>query len=136
MILLIGPFAEDLKSTRHLLVIPYGILQYVPYGILMPSDTQDDFRHLPYLIKTHNIQYAWSIALMQQPLLSATSIEEDYTGFAPRFSAQDTLEVDSIFAYRKDLSALHYNRQEIEQCSQYFSGKLCVDEEATGISFP
>ena len=61
---LIAPIASFLKDSNSLLIVPDGALYTLPFEILI-SDTTDLYRNnfadFPYLIKSHDVSYAFSL---------------------------------------------------------------------------
>jgi CHAT domain-containing protein len=63
---LIGPAAAALTGTRQIVVVPDGVLNYLPFEALVaPLDGQDfsDWSSLPYLIRRFELRYAPSATM-------------------------------------------------------------------------
>lgn len=63
---LIAPVADRL--TEKLIVVPDGVLGYIPFEALLSATPEDlgDFATYPYLIKKHQISYAYSATLLKE----------------------------------------------------------------------
>lgn len=62
---LIAPIADQIEGYERLVIIPEGILNYLPFEVLLSSNTEINFQKMPYLIKTHDISYHYSMSLYQ-----------------------------------------------------------------------
>ena len=67
--LLISPLSHD-TLPRKLILVPDGILAYVPFDALLskavPDSLQDKFTFYPYLFLQHEISYAYSATLWEK----------------------------------------------------------------------
>lgn len=82
---LIKPIEAKL-SDKNLIIIPDGILGYIPFEILLSQKTMTDKPDpagLPYLIKTHAISYNYSASLISADNKSKKFPKYQFTGFAP-----------------------------------------------------
>src|SRR5688572_2873023 len=65
--MLISPVAEKLSGIKRLVIIPDGLLGYLPFEILLSStgsNTADDsLKHLPYLLTKFIIRYEHSATI-------------------------------------------------------------------------
>lgn len=83
---LIEPIAKQITGQQKLIIIPEGILNYVPFEVLVSSDKEIDFQKMPYLIKDFEISYHYSISLYT-----------DFTQKAPYQHANAMLAVAPVF---------------------------------------
>jgi CHAT domain-containing protein len=60
---LIEPIAHQINGQQKLIIIPEGILNYLPFEVLLSSDQEIDFQKMPYLINGFEISYHYSISL-------------------------------------------------------------------------
>lgn len=128
--LLIKPIDSKLSDKDKLVFVPHGILSYLPFSILHEKNSSTDFRKLPYLLKNHQIHYAWSLAFYGTEINSAPKIRGDFRGFAPSFKQQ---KVPS--AYRANLSELPRAKEETENALKYFKGSIFSDSLASVNNF-
>ena len=85
---LIKPVENKISGVKNLIVIPEGILNYLPFEALLTRKIKatDDinFSSLPYLIKDFNISYHFSASFFQKNKRQKNSFS--FAGFAPVFS--------------------------------------------------
>lgn len=69
------------------MIVPDGILGYVPYEALltqMPNGDDKDYHKLSYLIRDFQINYAYSATLLYDSMTKEKRKRGvDYVGFAP-----------------------------------------------------
>jgi CHAT domain-containing protein/Tfp pilus assembly protein PilF len=85
--LLIAPIESQI-STQQLIIIPDGLLGYLPFESLLTedvSDNQQDYRTLPYLIHKYQINYHCSASLLYEALTHRQEQQGriNFVGFAP-----------------------------------------------------
>lgn len=79
---------ESFIRNKELIIIPDGVLNYVPFEALIPSqlDTLKNYQTLPYLLRNHPISYSYSATLLAQLRSSPdNSATKDFLGIAPVF---------------------------------------------------
>lgn len=90
---LIKPAEKEIAPGNRLVIVPDGILHYVPFGALLPEERKTstaavNFTRLPYLITSHEVIYALSGTLYRdaaQRDLEPRSSEPTFAGYAPVF---------------------------------------------------
>jgi CHAT domain-containing protein/tetratricopeptide (TPR) repeat protein len=126
--------ASHLESfaPQQLLIIPDGMLSYLPFDLLLTQAPQlpttnssrsisQAYRNLPYLLKDYEVNYTFSATLNHLDLISQKrTATENLLAFAPQ--------------YEGGLS-LVYNQQEALQVSAQVGGNSQVDVQATEASF-
>ncbi|MBE0660932.1 MAG: CHAT domain-containing protein [Bacteroidales bacterium] len=132
--LLVEPVRNRLAEQSNLLIIPHGILNYLPFEMLIERVDGSDFRQQPYLIHDFTIQYAWSAALWAKEIQPATASRLSFAGFAPSFAFSES-EPGSENTYRSTLANLTFSSQEIKDAQKMLGGKVFIDEVATKSSF-
>lgn len=120
--LLIKDVIEELDpKIRDIVIIPDGIISYVPFESLMeeiPTNNRLDLSK--YLVKKFNISYHYSSALLN----SATNIlSNKLIGFAPDF--------EQISKVENDLSPLLYNQTELKEVQNISNGSIYTSSMAT-----
>ncbi len=107
---LIEPVEEKIKGKKVLL-IPDGMLHYVPFDALLTEQVEKnargDYSSLPYLINDYNIRFGYSASMAfneivnyKLKLAEGGAESEGFIGFAPVF-ADTTIEVDLV---RREIS--------------------------------
>lgn len=118
--LLLAPLLEG-KSQKKLIIIPDGLLNYIPFGAL---NTAAD--GLSYLIEAYDISYVNSATLLEE-LSNRERMEGGILAFAPKFSGEST----KVNPNRDTLLPLPHNKREVERILASFNGISYVDEAAT-----
>ncbi len=84
---LVRPVGE-IDAFKKLVIIPDGILNYLPFEILVKHDQGDNFKDLAYLIKDHQIVYQHSTNVWHENAVKPTPAEDlDLLAFAPDFNS-------------------------------------------------
>lgn len=132
-------------SAKKLLIIPDGLLSYLPFEVLLTSEVEEvaSFRMLPYLTKTHQINYQYSATLMQeQRQRSRETAEMNYLAFAPDFNqplnilaSAETNGLAPEDTVRGQLSELRGTRREVQEIDRWMSGKFFEGEQASEENF-
>jgi CHAT domain-containing protein/Tfp pilus assembly protein PilF len=137
---LISP-VEKLLKNYNLIIVPDGILSYLPFELListLPPEQDLAYSRLPYLLRNHTISYAHSATL----LIEYTSISARRGGrlmaFAPKYESGE-VSIPDIFnsrsRYRDNLKPLPASRTEVKNILKLVGGKLWIDDEATERNF-
>lgn len=121
---LLYPILETTPKTR-LLIIPDGLLNYIPFGSL---NTQKN--GIRYVIEDKTIAYANSATLWSQ-LKERKNDNNSVLAFAPSFE-NNHLNVDIKSA---QLLPLPHNKREVEQILTSFEGDLFLGSEASLSNF-
>ena len=84
---LIAPIESKIKD-KHLVIIPDGIVGYIPFETLLSKDVSEnrnDYRTLPYLIRNYQIAYNYSSSLLFENITKEKNsrFKTNYIGFAP-----------------------------------------------------
>ncbi len=134
---LIQPIEKELDDLTQLIIVPHGVLNYLPFEMLAQKSEQKDFRQLPYLLRSYDVQYAWSLAFLEKNNNEQRNYKFDFVGFAPSFSNQILAEsnMSSSFAARANLSELNFTESEILTANEFFEGNVFSGNDATEYSF-
>ncbi len=120
---LIVPIEKVLPLSNELLIIPSGVLSFLPFeALLSQENTSCQFREYPYFLLDHQIQYSFSASL-QQALLAQEQQRGDFLGFAPSF------EGNSGFG------ALYKNQETVQAVQNIWGGQVFLRDEATKNQF-
>lgn len=121
---------------EKLIIVPDGVLGYLPFEVLMTSRPKDnaDFRSHPYLFRDHQISYNFSATLWRWMRNKKNRARKGLLAFAPSFTGSGSLHED-IVGRRRDLGPLFYNTSEVEAVHQLLGGQLLAGTEATADKF-
>ncbi|MDY0231873.1 MAG: CHAT domain-containing tetratricopeptide repeat protein [Candidatus Saccharicenans sp.] len=127
---LLLPVSEmDLEGTEALIIIPDGLLNYLPFETLILTLVPDGKQS--YLIENFRIYYSPSIAALSHPQTSQPLIrsEKEFLGFGNPYSGSRVNQQLKARLYfmegplaRADLNlkALPYSQQEVQQVARLF----------------
>lgn len=134
---LIAPVSADLENCSALYILPYGILQYLPFGVLSPVSEEKDFRRMPYLLRRFSIQNLWSLQLWLAPNTEYHVYREELLGLAPLFKQGNAYNniATSETVRRFLLKPLPYSGDELKAAEQFYRSKLWIGASATKASF-
>ncbi|MEL6841650.1 MAG: CHAT domain-containing tetratricopeptide repeat protein [Bacteroidota bacterium] len=133
---LLSPIQDILPPK--LLVIPQAELGYIPFEVLL-SDTLNDIsalREYPYLIRSHQISYAFSASqLLHRPAQAIASW--DLLAVSPSFPKLSQSIAAEHESLRRNMGPLPFAREEATQIQENWPGtsKLLTDEAASLQSF-
>ncbi len=142
---LIQPF-EDQISGNKLIIVPEGILSYLPFETLIrqvPSEIPKDYyRSLDYLLYDYAISYSYSSTLFKQ-VYSANEARgrKKLAAFAPEYGltalSSLTAENNGVTRqkYRENLNPIPGVVEEIETISNVVSSDLFIGSEASETVF-
>ena len=130
----VEPYISDHTEIRKMIVVPDGLLGYVPMDALVCKDPElEETPSKPhYLIENYTVSYANSLTLISQK--SKYPKDEKYVGFAPEYSI-DLTPPDNRAAFRNVLSDLSGTQEEVKQAGKLFAGKTFLNEDATEYNF-
>ena len=142
--LLLRPIDAHLQSNEDLIIIGQGILQYLPFEILLSNPTDNEFQLLDFLVKTHAISYYFQPEdFLQSKATSASHFSKNLLGFAPVFQAKNTetngissryiaTENEHSTSFFDDIPPLPYSEQEIKNIPEVFpvSAVLLLHQQA------
>ncbi len=135
---LIGPVAQRLNGKR-LLIIPDGILGYLPFEILLPDapahPDRIDYNGLPYLLRSHPISYAYSSTLYFSRPSAMQYSGRRLIAIAPDYSFEAIGRVAAPVRNELDLNPLPFAYAEVKQVNQHMGGRILKSAEATKANF-
>ena len=136
--ILIEPIGVDL-GEREMIIIPDGILQLVPFDLLIDKlDQGQGWNNLPYLFNKHQTSYAYSTYILKQNQTIDTPHKGDFLAFAPDFNGQSEDQPLMLLAeevVRGSLVELKGALQEILAIRKYLPGAVLKDSAATESRF-
>ena len=138
--LLIEPLVPEIKDKR-LIIIPDGLLTYIPFELLLSSDTNsgnNNYKNLPYLLRGYAISYSYSATLWQESNRRASVASNKTLSMAPGYNYSEAPLPETIVNrqyYRERLTPLAGAREEAVRVAELMDGKLLLDENATEYNF-
>ena len=138
---LMAPVLDSLPlGTKHLQVIPDGLIGYLPLDILLTKPMRKEkfaFKSLPYLIRRYSISTEFSATLWQQPEIDQANHSFPYLGFAPSFEGPDLAagRLATRGGEGYSLIPLRYNQIEVVEAQKLFGGKAFLGPAATEADF-
>ncbi|WP_378181322.1 CHAT domain-containing protein [Aquimarina sp. SS2-1] len=112
-------------QSKELIIIPDGILNYLPFEALSTSKISPD-----YLIKEYQISYTNSATLLREQKNKLKAEKNLLLAYAPSFGVSNGIQND-----RSDFGPLLYNTIEVDRITEYFNGKAITGSEASLSSF-
>lgn len=129
---------EALIENQKLIIIPDGILGYIPFETLVTKEidiNQTYYKAAPYLLLDHAISYAYSATLLFNP---ARKNEEqptrDLLAIAPSFHPEDNLPT-FLTERGEEFIDLIGSRIEVASINKIFRGEQQLDSMATEKNF-
>lgn len=132
---LLGDFAQTLKG-KELLIVPDGILSYLPFDILLTKPVtkqQPDYRNLPYFIKDNVSSTLNSAAIYFSYTQKKKANYGKIEVFAPNYTFFNRADTANRGTYA--LMPLPYVKTEMESISYYFNPKIFSGDDATKANF-
>lgn len=137
---LVAPIAAKLPAK--LIVIPDGVLGYVPFEALLVEKPENPTRWSQhhYLLNDHSVSYCYSATMLREMLYRRHKQQPtvNFLGFAPHYDGDTTL-LDSLFRYddnmRKDLRPLPHSGEEVFRGARMMKGEAMVGAGATKTAF-
>lgn len=133
--LIFKPIKPFLKN-KNLVIIPGGVLGYLPFDALLSASTQtyDNFDHLPYLVREYQFSYCYSASLLKEMQGQRDGWRRGgFMAFAPSY-AGDSLSLRSD-PWRAVLGQLRFNIVESRAIQKLMGGKVFSDTAATEANF-
>jgi len=120
--LLVGPFARELAKARRLVIVPDGVLHYLPFESLVAS--LDAAGRPRYLLETHEVAYT-----------PAASVLADLERRPRRTVPLELLAYGAPqLRRRRGFEELPHARREVQSIARLFPGelrKVCLGEQAS-----
>jgi CHAT domain-containing protein len=123
---LINPIS-DLISGKNLLIVPDGILHYLPFESLVTNAVSDlnsvRYHNLSYLIQDYAISYAPSAGYLHlSNQKDNPDTKRQLVGFAPGFSEVSSSEKRNIYPdYERSVLSLPFSKREVEELGELFN---------------
>ncbi len=143
----------DSILSEKVIIVPDGVLGYVPFEALLSSQVKDlaDFKSYPYLIKDKQISYCYSATLLRemmekqhkrQPAGSLVAFAPFYEGSYAKLDSTMSLTFDTLtngrdtlifkdIVTRKDFNKLPDSGEEVKAASLFWDGDYFLNTDAT-----
>lgn len=131
---LVAPAESEIGGRRRLLIAPDGILNYLPFDVLLTRQA-DDESSLPYLVRSFSVSYIpsasvfASLSLPRSPVAAGDGPAKRFLAFAPDYPsapAQGQARSDGPEVLRggdspgKSLSSLEGAQQEVRKIADQY----------------
>lgn len=128
---------ELIADAEKLIIIPDGILNYIPFEALLVDTSRKnknitDFKNLSYLLYEYEVSYAYSATLLNQQLKKKPK-ELSYLGIAPHYNTKQMKHLETLSPFRNFRESpipLVGNLEEVEQSAKILDGEFLKGEEA------
>lgn len=119
----------------RLIVIPDGVLGYIPFDALLTEPPSDlgKYKFYPYLIRDHQISYAYAARLWLNQHTRSTQADKNWIAFSPAFERSPATR-DSVML-RNDFGFLAHSKPEVLGIQDMIGGDVWVDEQASEANF-
>ncbi|MEZ4772285.1 MAG: CHAT domain-containing tetratricopeptide repeat protein [Bacteroidia bacterium] len=137
---LIQPFEDELQHSEDLVLIPDGVLGYLPFDILLtqPAGGKADYGSLPYMLRSWQMRYAYSATLFCAPEPVTRKNRALFAGFAPGAETTPATGGDIIADIQRShprFSKLYANQPEVKKAAGLMAGKSWLASLATETAF-
>jgi CHAT domain-containing protein len=122
---LIKPAESFLSKKSKLIIIPDGVLNYLPFEVLLTEKKKPtaeiSYSDLPFLVKKYPVSYGQSASVLKT-LFSKYSDPKESEGAIRRLIAfGDPLYEDTLFNAQVKYPRLEFSGKEIENIASFFS---------------
>lgn len=130
---LLKPILKRSPTSSKLIIIPDGILNYLPFEALLTQAPSEAYAYYsyPYLIKNYEISYCYSASLLQRMATFEKPItQKGLLAVGVTFENWGQAPIEMIDA-RGKIRAIPFTKDEVENIHQIFPGRMLINEEAT-----
>jgi len=137
---LLGPFKNEI-SQKNLIVVPDGLLAYLPFEILVGTNKEYDrinYKSLDYQLYHNTFQYSISALFAFGKQAQFKKAKRSLVAFAPSYNhVNDTLPEKYAVRqqYREKLYPLKGIKTEAEEISKLIRGQKYLDSDASEENF-
>ena len=123
-------FDFDINLPEELIIVPDGILGYIPFEALLiqKPDLSESYQYYPYLINDYKIAYHYSSTLWSQAT-KKSSRNNKLLALAPAFDVEDGHAIAEV--RQGNLLPLINNIDEVLFINKLFKGEVLTGQEAT-----
>ena len=134
--LLLAPVLDHMSTNpEKLLIIPDGLLGYLPFEILLdcaPKINEKNYGKLPYLVKKYQMRYAYSSTLLLHNKQNRSAPNNGqclaFTPDGESFDGASSLAFNNL---RSIGGALPGSQKEVKAIAQHFKGRFYFGRHAT-----
>lgn len=128
---LLGPIKDKLVAGSRLIILPDGLLHYLPFGMLIRDKAKNDSRIIPFLVTTNQLAYAPSASVMG---LTSEKAQYPSIDYEFEFVAFGNPKITPATRDAYALGLLPYSQTEVDRIGYMFSPDKCrlfLKDEAT-----
>ena len=132
---LILPLSLHISHAKKLIIVPDGILGYLPFELLLENevDANGSFADFPYLMKKYRVSYSYSATLLNE--MSKRKIEpvnKEVLAMALSFKKASGEENSTL---AKQFPTIPYSLDEVKAIEDIFHTKALLEADARRESF-
>jgi len=124
---LIKPAEPFLLKKSKLIIIPDGILNYLPFEVLLTDNKQitpgTSFQDIPFLVKKYPVSYGQSASVLKTLISKPAKKEGSEVDSKKLFAFGDPLYEDTSFNSQVKYPRLEFTSKEIENIASFFPGE-------------
>lgn len=117
---------QEFADSKSLLIIPDGLLGYLPFEVLLESEGKTDpsFKAFPYLLRKYAFSYEYSSSTFLDAIKAERSDKYSYIGFAPSYE-KDTISIfEKLNMGRRSdahspVRKLRFNQEEVRRVAKH-----------------
>jgi CHAT domain-containing protein/Tfp pilus assembly protein PilF len=135
---LIKPAEPYLSKGSKLIIIPDGVLNYLPFEVLLTEnkkpDTKASYSDVTFLLKKYPVSYAQSASVLKTLISQHDNTGEKAAKSENLLAFGDPLYGDSLFNAKAKYPRLEYSGKEIENIASFFkagSSNVYLRDKAT-----
>jgi CHAT domain-containing protein len=127
---LLQPISQSLKEKERLIIIGDGLINYIPFEVLLVSAESSSFDEMDYLITHFEILYNYSTTLFAKARKTQPNQNEGLFAFAPIYDEEETtsgntamaINTDNLRAFQQDgsFSPLPESEKEVENIARIY----------------
>ena len=136
--ILLAPVLENTPPGTQLLIIPDGVLGYLPFEALLtqPLTASENYASASFVAKDYIFSYAPSATLWLEMLTKKINPQLGIAAFAPSFpkppyQQQVLAQLKSVKGVRDSLYELTYSLDEVHEIGQLWQAEVFTDSAAS-----
>lgn len=123
---LIKPAEQFLSKRSKIIIIPDGILNYLPFEVLLTEnrkiDERKSYSDMPFLVKRYPISYAQSASVLKTLISQSSGPKKPEPESRKLLAFGDPLYEDTLLNPINKYPRLEFSGKEIENIAAYFTG--------------
>lgn len=123
---LIKPAEPFLSKKSNLVIIPDGVLNYLPFEVLVAENkkhaAESSYSDIPFLVKKYPISYVQSASVLKTLISQQAQGKESGTENKKLLAFGDPVYEDTLLNPHKKYPRLEYSGKEIENIASFFQG--------------